>query len=64
MFFVTEEGITMSMVVGGTSNLDSAKKLAESRAKSKLSWNQIGSIYQAVLNCGTYSITYKIEQEA
>lgn len=62
MYFVSEEGVSMTFSVGGTSRLESAKKLAENRAGIKLLWKQVGDQYVAVLNCGSYYITYKIRQ--
>lgn len=63
MFFVYEEGITMKVAVGGAVNLAAAQKMAESRAKSKLIWAKAKEGYEAVLNCGTYHITYTIRQQ-
>lgn len=62
MYFVSEEGVTMTLVVGGTSRLESAKELAEKRAGVPLKWKQVGDKFEAVLNCGSYHITYKIRQ--
>lgn len=63
MFFVYEEGLSMKMAVGGAVNLAAAKKMAEVRAKSKLTWARSKEGYESILNCGTYHITYTIRQQ-
>lgn len=53
----------MKMAVGGAVNLAAAKKMAEVRAKSKLTWARSKEGYESILNCGTYHITYTIRQQ-
>lgn len=62
MFFVTEDGIVQSFVVGGASLLSGAKKLAEKRAKTKLTWNETDGGWEAVVNHITYINTYRIRE--
>ena len=62
MFFVYVDKIKTSFVIGGATTLDGAKELAENRANQELTWEPSAKGQVALVNFGTYSFTYRIEQ--